>query len=48
MNGTELISSMSGSNLSIMIDAKHKTINIGIITSGKIVEPKKCMQSYLE
>jgi len=39
MNGTELIKSRSGSNKSIMMEAKDKGIHIGIINSGKIVEP---------
>jgi alkaline phosphatase len=39
MNGTEPLSSRSGSDKSIMMDAKAKGIRIGIINSGKIVEP---------
>ncbi|MFI5236436.1 MAG: alkaline phosphatase [Ignavibacteriales bacterium] len=39
MNGTDQVFSRSGSNLSIMMEAKSKGINIGIINSGKIVEP---------
>lgn len=39
MDGTKPLTSRSGSNLSIMMEAKNKGINIGIINSGKIVEP---------
>lgn len=39
LDGTEPITARSGSNLSIMTEAKSKGINIGIINSGKIVEP---------
>jgi alkaline phosphatase len=39
MDGTKPLTSRSGSNLSIMMEAKSKGINIGIINSGKIVEP---------
>ncbi len=39
MDGTKPLTSRSGSNLSIMMEAKAKGINIGIINSGKIVEP---------
>ena len=39
MDGTVPLTSRSGSNLSIMMEAKSKGINIGIINSGKIVEP---------
>ncbi|MCU0415390.1 MAG: alkaline phosphatase, partial [Ignavibacteriaceae bacterium] len=39
MDGNKPITSRSGSNLSIMMEAKSKGINIGIINSGKIVEP---------
>lgn len=39
MKGTEPLLSRSGSKLSIMMEAKEKGINIGIINSGKIVEP---------
>jgi alkaline phosphatase len=39
MAGTKPLTSRSGSNLSIMMEAKSKGINIGIINSGKIVEP---------
>jgi alkaline phosphatase len=39
MDGTKPLTSKSGSNLSIMMEAKSKGINIGIINSGKIVEP---------
>jgi alkaline phosphatase len=39
MDGTVQLTSRSGSNLSIMMEAKSKGINIGIINSGKIVEP---------
>jgi alkaline phosphatase len=39
MIGTEPITARSGSNFSIMMEAKSKGINIGIINSGKIVEP---------
>jgi alkaline phosphatase len=39
MDGTKSLTSRSGSNLSIMMEAKSKEINIGIINSGKIVEP---------
>ena len=39
MDGTKSLTSRSGSNLSIMMEAKSKGINIGIINSGKIVEP---------
>lgn len=39
MDGTKPLSSRSGSKLSIMMEAKSKGINIGIINSGKIVEP---------
>jgi alkaline phosphatase len=39
MDGTGPITSRSGSNLSIMMESKSKGINIGIINSGKIVEP---------
>jgi alkaline phosphatase len=39
MDGTEPIISRSRSKLSIMLEAKSKGINIGIINSGKIVEP---------
>jgi alkaline phosphatase len=39
MDGDKPLTSRSGSNLSIMMEAKSKGINIGIINSGKIVEP---------
>lgn len=39
MDGNKPLTSRSGSNLSIMMEAKSKGINIGIINSGKIVEP---------
>ena len=39
MDGKKPLTSRSGSNLSIMMEAKSKGINIGIINSGKIVEP---------
>lgn len=39
MDGDKPIKSRSGSDLSIMMEAKSKGINIGIINSGKIVEP---------
>lgn len=39
MDGTKPLTSRSGSNLSIMMEAKSNGINIGIINSGKIVEP---------
>lgn len=39
MNGTEPLISRSGSNLSIMMEAKSNGTHIGIINSGKIVEP---------
>ena len=39
MDGDKPLMSRSGSNLSIMMEAKSKGINIGIINSGKIVEP---------
>ncbi len=39
MDGSTPLTSRSGSNLSIMMEAKGKGINIGIINSGKIVEP---------
>lgn len=39
MDGNRPLTSRSGSNLSIMMEAKSKGINIGIINSGKIVEP---------
>lgn len=39
MDRTAPLTSRSGSNLSIMMEAKSKGINIGIINSGKIVEP---------
>jgi alkaline phosphatase len=39
MDGNKPIKSRSGSDLSIMMEAKSKGINIGIINSGKIVEP---------
>jgi alkaline phosphatase len=39
MDGEKPLMSRSGSNLSIMMEAKSKGINIGIINSGKIVEP---------
>jgi len=39
MKGTEPLLSRSGSKLSIMMEAKEKGIHIGIINSGKIVEP---------
>lgn len=39
MDGTKPLTSRSGSNLSIMMEARSKGINIGIINSGKIVEP---------
>jgi len=39
MDGSVPLTSRSGSNLSIMMEAKGKGINIGIINSGKIVEP---------
>ncbi len=39
MDGSTPLTSRSGSNLSIMMEAKSKGINIGIINSGKIVEP---------
>ncbi len=39
MDGKKLLTSRSGSSLSIMMEAKSKGINIGIINSGKIVEP---------
>jgi len=39
MDGNKSLASRSGSNLSIMMEAKSKGINIGIINSGKIVEP---------
>ncbi|MCU0332573.1 MAG: alkaline phosphatase [Ignavibacteriaceae bacterium] len=39
MDGNKPITSRSGNNLSIMMEAKSKGINIGIINSGKIVEP---------
>ncbi|MDZ7625144.1 MAG: alkaline phosphatase [Ignavibacteriaceae bacterium] len=39
MDGSVPLTSRSGSNLSIMMEAKSKGINIGIINSGKIVEP---------
>ena len=39
MRGTEPLLSRSGSKLSIMMEAKGKGIHIGIINSGKIVEP---------
>lgn len=39
MDGTKPLTSKSGNNLSIMMEAKSKGINIGIINSGKIVEP---------
>ncbi len=39
MDGDKPLTSRSGSNLSIMMEAKSKGTNIGIINSGKIVEP---------
>ncbi|MBE0570435.1 MAG: alkaline phosphatase [Ignavibacteriaceae bacterium] len=39
MDRSAPLTSRSGSNLSIMMEAKSKGINIGIINSGKIVEP---------
>ena len=39
MDGNKPLISRSGSNLSIMMEARSKGINIGIINSGKIVEP---------
>ena len=39
MDGEKPLTSRSGSNLSIMMEARSKGINIGIINSGKIVEP---------
>jgi len=39
MDGNKPLTSRSGSDLSIMMEAKSKGINIGIINSGKIVEP---------
>jgi len=39
MDGSVPLTSRSRSNLSIMMEAKSKGINIGIINSGKIVEP---------
>jgi len=39
MDGNKPLTSGSGSNLSIMMEAKSEGINIGIINSGKIVEP---------
>lgn len=39
MNGIDPLVSRSGSKLSIMMEAKEKGIHIGIINSGKIVEP---------
>lgn len=39
MNGNKPLTSKSGSKLSIMMEAESKGINIGIINSGKIVEP---------
>jgi len=39
MDGIKSLTSRSGSNISIMMEAKSKGINIGIINSGKIVEP---------
>lgn len=39
MKGKEPLVSRSGSKLSIMMEAKAKGIHIGIINSGKIVEP---------
>ena len=39
MDGSVPLTSRSGSDMSIMMEAKSKGINIGIINSGKIVEP---------
>jgi alkaline phosphatase len=39
MDGNKPLTSRSGSNLSIMMEAKSTGINVGIINSGKIVEP---------
>ncbi len=39
MDGNKALTSRSGSSLSIMMEAKSKGINIGLINSGKIVEP---------
>jgi len=39
MYGKEPLTARSGSKLSIMMEAKSKGISIGIINSGKIVEP---------
>lgn len=39
MDGNKPLTSRSGSNLSIMMEARSNGINIGIINSGKIVEP---------
>jgi alkaline phosphatase len=39
MDGEKPIKSRSGNDLSIMMEAKSKGVNIGIINSGKIVEP---------
>lgn len=39
MNGTKPLTSFSGYNTSIMMEAQENGINIGIINSGTIVEP---------
>ncbi|RKY90908.1 MAG: alkaline phosphatase [Ignavibacteriae bacterium] len=39
MDGTKPITSLSGNNNSIMMEARDNGINIGIINSGTIVEP---------
>ncbi len=39
MDGTKPLTSLSGYNNSIMIEARDNGINIGIINSGTIVEP---------